>query len=132
MNSKGTFNRMRRVGRSYKNLTIVAIVLASLVALNVGLFAVWNFTPFNAHGCVVNDKDRSYALQGKSSRSDYRIYTDNCGVLRVNDNLFGLQFNAADKYNDIKVGETYDFSGRGFRAPIISMFPNIEEAHLVK
>lgn len=132
MNFNGTSNRMRRAASGANHLTIVAIVLASLVALNVGLFAVWNFTQFNAHGCVVNDKDRSYSVQNKSSRSDYRIYTDNCGVLRVNDNLFGLQFNAADEYNNIKVGETYDFSGRGFRAPLISLFPNIEEAHLVK
>lgn len=132
MNTKATINRMRRAASGANHLTIVAVIIAVLLAVVIAPYVVWNFTPFNAHGCVVNDKDRSYVMQNKSHHTDYKIYTDNCGVFTVNDNLLSLQFNAADEYNNIKVGETYDFSGRGFRAPIISMFPNIEKAHRVE
>jgi len=38
-----------------------------------------------ATACVVSDKDRTTNANGGS---DMRIYTDNCGVLSVEDNFF--------------------------------------------
>ena len=84
----------------------------------------------NLSSCRVNtyecgngsDKDRVTGTEGKSNM---RVYTEQCGVLNVEDSLLDLQFNSADVFSSIKVGETYDFKTRGFRIPLLSMFPNI-------
>ena len=68
--------------------------------------------------CTVTDKDRVTGTEGKSNM---RVYTEQCGVLNVEDSLLDLQF----VFSSIKVGETYDFKTRGLRIPLLSMFPNI-------
>ncbi len=72
--------------------------------------------------CTVTDKDRVTGTEGKSNM---RVYTEQCGVLNVEDSLLDLQFNSANVFSSIKVGETYDFKTRGLRIPLLSMFPNI-------
>lgn len=79
-------------------------------------------------GCVVNDKDRVHTDSG----SEMRIYTDNCGVFVVSDSLVKTDFNSADRYNQVKVGKTYDIKSYGFRFGLFSMFPKIVEVTEVK
>lgn len=74
---------------------------------------------------VVTDKDRAKDQDG---HSDMRIYTDDCGVLRVKDELWVGQLDSADIYAHIKVGKTYTFTTRGWRVPWLSQFPNIVKA----
>jgi hypothetical protein len=76
-------------------------------------------------GCVVESKDRTSKSDGTS---DARIYTENCGVLQVADSLTKGKFNSADRYQKIKVGQTYDFYVQGYRIGFFSQFPNIIEA----
>lgn len=94
-------------------LFVIGGFVFNVVALN---------TPSSATACVVTDKDRTTNSDGDS---DMRIYTENCGVLSVGDNLFTGTFNSADIYGSIEVGGTYDFEMVGFRIPLFSMFPII-------
>lgn len=75
--------------------------------------------------CTVEDKDRTTNRDGKS---DARLYTEDCGVLRVGDSLFSWTFSSADTYASIEEGKTYDVKTRGLRIPFFSMFPNVVEA----
>lgn len=109
------------------------VILAILVAIGSCIFMA-GFGINNAmkrsdvHNCVVENKE---AVAGSSS-NQYRVYTENCGVFSVEDSLFAKRWDAADTYNDIKVGQTYDFHVQGGRYPFFSMFPNVLELEAVK
>lgn len=77
--------------------------------------------------CYVNDKDRAKTDGG----SDMRVYTKDCGVLKVQDLLWGRQFNSADIFNTIEPGHTYLFHVTGVRVPFFSVFPNIRETQRI-
>ena len=104
-------------------------ILGLFVILFMAGFLV--FLPVNAlhvedhHGCVVSEKDRTTKREGGS---DARVYTENCGTFQVADSWLSWTFSSADTYASIKVGETYDFTTRGYRIPFFSAFPNIVEA----
>ena len=110
---------------------LMTLGLVAFVLLFVGaiVFGVVNATHMEDHtNCVVNDKDRTTKTDSNgNSSSDARIYTDNCGVFQVADSLLSFTWSSADTYNSIKVGETYDFTTRGYRIPFFSAFPNIVE-----
>lgn len=108
--------RVENIQKGFFVLFAVALVIA------IG-FGVTQYTvPGSYSSCVVTDKDRVSTSDGDS---DMRVYTDNCGVLSVGDNIVHGVFNASDIYSGIKVGSTYDFKTTGFRIPILSMFPII-------
>lgn len=71
--------------------------------------------------CVVSEKSVAVV----DGYSQYRIHTENCGTLTVDDSIFDAQFASADVYSSIKTGETHTFEARGHRIPFISAFPNI-------
>lgn len=81
--------------------------------------------------CTVIDKDRTTVTTvsdgQSSSRSDMRIYTEQCDVLQVADMLFIGQFDSASKYNAIQVDQTYEFTISGYRIPFLGTFPHIRE-----
>lgn len=79
--------------------------------------------------CTVDEKDRTTSSDGKS---DARIYTKDCGVLRTGDSLFSWHWDSADLYASIEDGHTYQFTTRGWRVPILTWFPNVVEAEEVK
>lgn len=99
-------------------------VLAVALVLVVSIGGIQTTVQSTATGCTVDDKDRSI---GYKNRTSYRVYS-NCGVLEVSDNIFIGKFDSADRYAAIKVGSTYDFKTVGWRAPLLSQFPNIVEA----
>src|SRR5690606_20194122 len=97
-------------------------------AVMLALFVVFPIARVNAEDvqtCTVEDKDRASNRDGKSSM---RVYTQECGVLEVSDVLLKGQFNSADIFADIEVGQTYEFTTIGWRIPILSQFPTIVEA----
>lgn len=114
--------RRRRRGTPREKASTLAL-LVGLVLVAVVLVSVFtgNMRGSKA-GCLVTDKDRVASSNGGS---DMRVYTENCGVMRVKDNLFTGTFNAADLYAGIEPGETYDFKVTGFRLPVLSQFPSI-------
>jgi hypothetical protein len=77
----------------------------------------------------VSDKDRVSKSEGGS---EMRVYTDNCGTFVVSDSLIKTDFNAADRYAKVKVGNTYDITSYGFRFGLFSMFPKIVDIQEVK
>ena len=77
--------------------------------------------------CTITEKDRTTKVVDGNSSTDHRVWTEECGVLSVNDSLVGMSFDTADKYGSIKVGQTYELTTMGWRVPFLSMFPNIIE-----
>lgn len=73
--------------------------------------------------CAVTDKDRTTVSTRDSSRSDMRIYTDDCGTLAVTDLMTRGQFDSADIYASIEPGNTYEITTVGWRIPWLSAFP---------
>ena len=74
--------------------------------------------------CTVNNKDRS----SNDGHSKFLVYTDQCGVLTVDDAILENKWNSSDTYAAIKVGHTYEFVTYGFRNGFISSYPNILSA----
>lgn len=76
--------------------------------------------------CTVTDKDRTTTTSREgTSRSDARIYTEQCGTMQAADLLTQGQFNSADIYAGIEVGHTYEITTVGWRIPFLSAFPTI-------
>lgn len=105
------------------NILFGAIAVIAFAIICISTYGAL-FATSTHNDCVVTDKDRTRSSEGGS---EMRVYTENCGTLKVGDNWFVGQFNAADIYGGLKEGNTYDFETRGYRIPIISMFPNIIE-----
>lgn len=112
----------------FRLVPIMMVVIGVLAVIGVigVIFTVGSgtFVTSQETGCVVEDKDRTTDRDGNSQM---RIYTENCGVLSVKDNIFIGQVDSANIYGSIKPGETYDFTTKGYRIPLLSMFPNISE-----
>lgn len=117
------FNIMRNVIIAFAVIIFVAVIATFIV---VGVNSTHVATTTNCH---VTDKDRGVNRDGSSN---VRVYTDNCGVFTVADNLFTGNVTSADTYGSIQVGQTYDFTTRGKRIPIFSSFPNIITATQVQ
>lgn len=109
-------------------VVIIGLLVAVLVVIGV-VFGIRNATHVETlHDCKVTDKDRTSVSDGNGgSKSDARVYTDSCGVVRVGDSLLSWTFSSSDTYAEIEVGKTYDFKTRGYRVPFLSMFPNVVE-----
>ena len=99
----------------------VGLLIASMLCLGV-----INAFHVNEVTCTVTDKDRTTTREGAS---DMRLYTEDCGTLSVSDSLLDGHFSSADTYASIEPGNTYDFTTRGFRIPLLSMFPNVVEVN---
>lgn len=127
MNRLNRLNRRARRESSFR--TIATFVVAGIV---VGLFVSWiwavNFGSERSETCTVAEKD--WAVKGTSS--EYRVQTEECGVLKISDNPLRLQFNSADRYAELDEGSTYDFTLIGFRIGLFSLFPNIIAAEKVE
>ena len=92
-------------------------------------FSILNATHVEEHTCTVTEKDRTKNSDGSS---DARIYTEDCGTLRVGDSLLSWTWSSADTFGQIDEGERYHFTTRGFRVPFFSMFPNVVEVEEVR
>ena len=87
------------------------------------IFGIFSVTHTETKTCTVASKE-SVAKEGEH---EYRVYTEQCGTLSVNDSWLRLRFNSADVYGSIQEGKTYEVTTMGFRIPIFSTFPNILE-----
>lgn len=106
------------------NKFFVGVAVFLLLLVGVGVYGGVRTTEHTA--CEVTDKDRTSNSEGKSSM---RVYTS-CGTFEVADSLFIGRWDSADVYADIEVGETYDFTVRGWRVGFLSHFPNIDTYEL--
>lgn len=104
-------------------LMFAAIALLVIASIS---FGVMNAFHVNEVTCTVTDKDRAANSDGGS---DMRLYTEECGTLRVADSLLDGHWSSSDTYASIEPGNTYNFTTRGFRIPLLSMFPNVVEVN---
>lgn len=110
----------------HKSGLAFAGVLIVVVMVMVGAFYLANGNN-QVQMCTVTDKDRTRTSEG----SDMRVYTEDCGTLRVGDSLVQGVFDSADIYAQINPGEVYQFETVGHRIPILSRFPQIIEVKSV-
>lgn len=101
---------------------VIVLLVLGLVAGAAGLSVHQSFGNEQAQVCTVTEKDRAGTKDGGS---DMRIYTEECGVVKVTDLFLRGQFDTADTYADLTVGKTYEFTTVGSRLPFFSEFPNI-------
>jgi len=130
-------NRLNQVNRRARRESAgrtIAIFIVSVIA--VGLLVAWiwtvNFGSQRTETCTVSGKDWATKVTSGNSSSEYRVQTEECGVLRISDNPLRLQFNSADRYAEIDEGVAYNFTLIGFRIGFFSMFPNIIAAEKVE
>ncbi|NKG22236.1 hypothetical protein [Paeniglutamicibacter terrestris] len=64
----------------------------------------------------------------KEKGHEYRVFTEECGVLKVGDTIWRMHFESADVYASLHEGETYDLITTGWRVPFLSWMPNVVEA----
>lgn len=125
--------RLNRRARRESPVRAIATFVA--VAILVGALISWiwtvNFGSERTETCTVSGKDWAQKVTSGNSTSEYRIQTEECGVLKITDNLLRLQFNSADRYAELEESATYDFTLIGFRIGLFSMFPNIIAAEEV-
>lgn len=102
---------------------VIGIVI--IVACIAAMFLVRMDTS-PAMKCHVTEKTATTDRDGKTN---YRVYTDNCGVFAVKDDILLGQFNSADIYSKIENGKDYKFTTHGPRNGFFSMFPNITKVN---
>jgi Na+(H+)/acetate symporter ActP len=108
-----------------ETFTWVTMVAVGLLIVGSVVMGIASAVHIGHQTCTVESKDRTTNRDGGS---DARIYTEDCGVLKVGDSLTQGHFNSADTYSKIKPGQRYDFKTQGYRIPVFSQFPNIIEA----
>lgn len=103
--------------------TVGGVVVAAVLLLAVGGTAAMNLHTKEVT-CTIQDKESV----NKESEHEYRVYTEECGVLTAGDNLLRWHFDSADVYASLEVGSTYNLTTTGWRVPLLSLMPNIIEA----
>lgn len=81
----------------------------------------------NIEGTVI---DKYSKKSGKSDKF-YIVVQQNDDTEKVitnTDGILMMKFNSADIQAEIKKGEKYNFTLRGYRIPFLSLFPNIDNA----
>ena len=102
-----------------------------IVAVSIIVTPIYAISWSNTHStvtCTVESKDRATKAKGGS---DQRIYTEDCGVLSVADDMLNGQWNSSDLYAQIDEGKVYTFETVGWRNGFLSAFPNVISAQEV-
>lgn len=114
--------------RKSSRTTVVIIMVVVLLALSV-IASV--FTSFNDHTytATVTDKERIVKNDDGKVDSYYLIFCkddeENYYEFKNEDNFLRLKFNSSSVYNQLEVGETYQFTVVGFRIGLFSWYENI-------
>ena len=71
--------------------------------------------------------DKGTKRYGKGDK--YLVYCHNengdSEVFEITDSILKFRFDSSDLYNDVQIGETYEFTICGSRVPWLSWYPNI-------
>ncbi len=97
------------------------VLVAAIVAVS-GFFYLSSRT---TETCTVESKERTTHVNDGKSTQQKLVYTDECGVLTVDDNFFLGKFNSADTYGKLKEGKTYEIESVGWRNGFFSWYPNV-------
>ena len=100
----------------------------------VGLIAIIGGATWIGYAQAQHEETKTCEVVAKESVAkgdnghEYRVYTENCGTLKVGDSIWKMRFDSADLYGQLVEGETYDMTTIGWRVPFLSWMPNIIEA----
>lgn len=103
---------------------LYAVMVSAFMALTLSGCVLMNQ---QERECTVTDKESVTVRSSDGNKNQYRVYTEECGTLTIEDTLVGFRYDSADVYGDLQPGETYTFKTGGFRSGPFSMFPNILE-----
>lgn len=122
--------RRRRFDADWPLVTVVVCVGALVLSVVGGFgFGVANALHEETRVCTVEETSREVYSGSKGSRAvEQRVYTEECGILTVEDALFAGAFNSADTFRSLEDGKTYEMTTRGWRIGFLSAFPNVIEA----
>lgn len=102
---------------------ISVIAVSTAMVAGIGVTVASNLHEENLTCTVTNKESVS-----KENGHEYRVFTEECGVLSVQDNIFRLHFTSADVYGGLDAGTTYNVTTVGWRVPVFSWMPNIISA----
>ena len=104
----------------------IGSVFALIVLMFVGsaIFTFYGYQNKQEITTTVVGKERIVEGMGDSVHSYYLVYTED-GTLKLEDDLFYMNFESSDWYGQIRVDSTYTFKTVGYRIGIINSYPNI-------
>lgn len=103
-----------------RGLIVAVAILAAIAAIGLNVYSASHTESLT---CTVTGKDRTQKSGG--SKSEMRVYTSDCGTLKIADSLLDTRWDSADLYGSLKENSRYEMTTRGVRLPFFSMFPNI-------
>lgn len=107
---------MKKATKIGVGVATIALALGTLTGCGIQ-------TGEDTTNCTVTNKYVSV-----SNKSSQKMIASSCGVFMVEDELSQGNWNSADVYAKIEVGNTYDFEAYGPRNGFLSLFPNINSA----
>lgn len=105
---------------------LVGIALFAFAASGIGIAK--NLHEENLT-CTITEKE---SVSKGDNGHEYRVFTEECGVLKVGDTVWRMHFESADVYASLNEGERYDLTTTGWRVPFSSWMPNVVEAKPVQ
>lgn len=107
-------------------LGMLVIIALPLLAI----FGIWGAYATDRY-CTSQVSQLEYRTRGSVSdgsgsvRTEYLVFTDECGVLENTDSLIRLKFRSSDIRAALKEGESYKFHIYWWRVGFFSWYPNI-------
>ena len=108
------------------DLFILLEILVVCIAIAIPVAPAFNKT-MNKRTAVATVTDKGTKRYGKGDK--YLVYCHNengdSEVFEITDSILKFRFDSSDLYNDVQIGETYEFTICGSRVPWLSWYPNI-------
>jgi hypothetical protein len=104
----------------------IGSVFALIILMFVGsaIFTFYGYQNKQEITTTVVGKERIVEGMGDSVHSYYLVYTED-GTLKLEDDLFYMNFESSDWYGKIRIDSTYTFKTVGYRIGVLSSYPNI-------
>lgn len=100
-------------------ILILAVIVGAIAVVSVNYYHEKNYTVTVTEKAVKNYEDGSkFLIFTKTEEGEIRTF-------RLEDDMWLLQFDSADKYAQIHIGQTYNFTVIGWRIPFFSAYENI-------
>lgn len=115
--------------RKFSKITVVIMAVMAVVAALAVIVRV--YTSFNEHTytATVTDKEQIVKNNDGEVKSYYLIFCKddegNYYEFKNADDFLRLKFNSSSVYNQLEVGEVYQFTVVGFRIELFSWYENI-------
>lgn len=106
------------------NTFIVTVIVIIFMVISGIIYTIYGYQNKQEITTTVVDKERVVEGHGNSVYSYYLVYTED-GTLKLEDDLFYMNFKSSDWYGQIQVDSTYTFKTIGYRIGVLSSYPKI-------